>query len=552
MKPIDIKPKDLEIVKKILAEHVSEFHVCAFGSRVQWTAKDSSDLDLVVMTEKPLPSAKMTDLKEAFTESDLPFKVDVVDWATTKEGFRKIIDKQAVNFWPEQILFSEIRLGDVCDKIGSGATPRGGNSVYLDIGTISLIRSQNIYNDGFHKDGLAYITQKHADELKNVEVKKGDLLLNITGDSVARCCQVDPDVLPARVNQHVAIIRPDGKTLDNKYLRYYMISPTTQDNLLSMAGAGATRPALTKSMIENLKISAPDLQTQSAIAFILGTLDDKIDLNRRMNNTLEEIARAIYKSWFVDFDPVKKKAAGLPTGLPEDVEKLFPKEFERSELGEMPTGWKVQSISDLAEKIGMGPFGSSIKVSTFIEAGIPVISGQHLKETLLDDNTYNFISIEQAEKLRNSNVYQGDIIFTHAGNIGQVAYIPTTSQYNRYILSQRQFYLRCKQDIITPIFLVYYFKSSVGQHCLLSNSTTTGVPSISQPVTNLKTIKFGLPNKLCIQAFSNQINKIHLMIGFNKKQIYKLTELRELLIPRLLSGSMPIHDAEKLLKEANV
>src|SRR5690554_1843217 len=106
------------------------------------------------------------------------------------------------NDWPQ------VELGPLCSKIGSGATPRGGEKVYLAKGDIALIRSQNVHNDGFKTDGLAYIAEEHADQLANVTVEPHDVLLNITGDSVARCCQVAPSVLPARVNQHVAIIRP--------------------------------------------------------------------------------------------------------------------------------------------------------------------------------------------------------------------------------------------------------------------------------------------------------------------------------------------------------
>lgn len=113
---------------------------------------------------------------------------------------------------------SVVGLSSVCSKIGSGATPRGGSNVYLEHGPFTLIRSQNVYNEGFNKDGLACINEEHAEELRNVEVQSGDVLLNITGDSVARCCQVVDDVLPARVNQHVAIIRPDAEQLDPRYL----------------------------------------------------------------------------------------------------------------------------------------------------------------------------------------------------------------------------------------------------------------------------------------------------------------------------------------------
>src|SRR5271165_2310214 len=110
-----------------------------------------------------------------------------------------------------------------------------------------------------------------------------DVLLNITGDSVARCCQVTKDILPARVNQHVAIIRPRPDELDARFLRYVLVSPSMQSHLLALASAGATRNALTKAMIESLEVPAPALPVQKAIAHILGTLDDKIELNRRMN-----------------------------------------------------------------------------------------------------------------------------------------------------------------------------------------------------------------------------------------------------------------------------
>ena len=244
--------------------------------------------------------------------------------------------------------WAPIRLGPVCAKIGSGATPRGGSDVYLDKGPYSLIRSQNIYNEGFHRDGLAFIGEDHAAELGNVEVLEDDVLLNITGDSVARCCQVDPSVLPARVNQHVAIIRPDPERLVPRFLRYVLVSPEMQDRLLSWAGSGGTRNALTKGMIESLEILAPeDPGEQRAIAHILGTLDDKTELNRRMNETLEAMARALFKSWFVDFDPVRAKAEGGDPGLPKPLADLFPDRFEDSELGEIPAGWGVESLSDL-------------------------------------------------------------------------------------------------------------------------------------------------------------------------------------------------------------
>jgi type I restriction enzyme S subunit len=142
----------------------------------------------------------------------------------------------------------------------------------------------------------------------------------------------------------------------------------------------------------------------------------------------------------------------------------------------------------------MGPFGSSIKVETFVDQGVPVISGQHLNGSRLDDAVgYNFITPEHADRLKNANVQRGDVIFTHAGSIGQVAYIPANSKYERYVISQRQFYLRPDPSLVLPEFIVAYFKTPEGQHKLLANTSQVGVPSIAQPVTYLRTIEIPLP-----------------------------------------------------------
>ena len=221
--------------------------------------------------------------------------------------------------------WAPLRLGDVCNKIGSGATPRGGKESYLRDGPYRLIRSQNVHNNQFVDDGLAHIDERQAEELKSVEVHQGDVLLNITGDSVARVCQAPWEVLPARVNQHVAIIRPDPKKLSPTFLRYYLVMRETQIQLLSWAGSGGTRKALTKEMIEALQIRAPrEVVDQEAIADILGAFDNKIEQNRRRNATLEAVAHGLFRSWFVDFDPVQAKMADRKPFVSNDIWDLFP------------------------------------------------------------------------------------------------------------------------------------------------------------------------------------------------------------------------------------
>ena len=207
--------------------------------------------------------------------------------------------------------------------------------------------------------------------------------------------------------------------------------------------------------------------------------------------------------------------------------------------------WRTMRIEDIARKIAMGPFGSNIKVETFVPRGVPIISGQHLHNARLHERPgFNFITEEHAEKLKNSNVFAGDIVFTHAGNIGQASYIPQTSQFGRYVISQRQFYVRCDSSKILPTFIIYFFKSPQGQHALLANTSSTGVPSISRPVTYLRSIKVPIPPKPIVEQFHEVVKGFHLRSGLNTAESRVLTAFRDTLLPKLISGVIRIRKME--------
>ena len=169
---------------------------------------------------------------------------------------------------------SKAKLKDLCLKIGSGATPKGGNNVYLDKGNYSLIRSQNIYNEGFSEQGIVYISDADAKKLENVDVKEDDILINITGDSVARVSLPNKKYLPARVNQHVSILRANPEKLDFKFLKYVLVEKSMQEYLLTLASSGATRNALTKAMLENIEIDLPSLNDQKRISNFLASASE--------------------------------------------------------------------------------------------------------------------------------------------------------------------------------------------------------------------------------------------------------------------------------------
>ena len=179
--------------------------------------------------------------------------------------------------------WQEKPLKEITTKIGSGATPRGGKAVYIDNG-VALIRSMNVHNGFFKYENLAHISDEAANLLNGVELKQNDVLFNITGASIARCCVVPDDAIPARVNQHVAIIRPITDIVYPRFLSYVLMSKTHQKELLSIGLSGATRQALTKKDLENHIVSLPSNHKQKEILEILDNFSLKV-------RELEEISR---------------------------------------------------------------------------------------------------------------------------------------------------------------------------------------------------------------------------------------------------------------------
>lgn len=188
----------------------------------------------------------------------------------------------------------------------------------------------------------------------------------------------------------------------------------------------------------------------------------------------------------------------------------------------------------------MGPFGSNIKVSTFVPEGVPIISGNHLRGYFLEEHEFNYIAEEHAERLKNSIVFPHDLIFTHAGNIGQVAMIPDGCKYDRYVLSQRQFYLRCDEAKVVPEFLLMFFHSASGQHELLSYANQTGVPSIAQPASNLKKIPFKCPPMQEQLMWQEQVHPLLGRYLNNRLENDRLSTLRDALLPKLMSGELDV------------
>ncbi|MCA1626123.1 MAG: restriction endonuclease subunit S [Acidobacteria bacterium] len=417
------------------------------------------------------------------------------------------------------------KLKDVCSKIGSGATPKGGKESYLAEG-ISLIRSQNILDFNFSTNGLAFIDERQANQLSNVVVEENDVLLNITGDSVARVCQVPQNILPARVNQHVAIIRTNQQKLSSEFLKYYLLNPTFKAYMLGLAASGATRNALTKGMIEEFEITAPEsLTEQKAIAKILSSLDDKIDLNRRMNATLEAIARALFKAWFVDFEPVRAGLENCPSeSASPEIAKLFPSEFENG----VPKGWTFGTLSDIAVNSRQNINPNEIKTETAY-VGLEHIPRKNIALT-------EWGKSDKAESTK-SRFKANDILFGRLRPyFHKVVIAPIDGICSTDILV-----IRPKNTHHFGQTLIHFSSDEIIQY---ADRLSNGAKMPRTSWSDLAKFEIVIPTKQVSEEFSKFAVSIAEKIKLNISENKALEQIRDSLLPRLISGKIRVGELD--------
>ena len=171
--------------------------------------------------------------------------------------------------------------------------------------------------------------------------------------------------------------------------------------------------------------------------------------------------------------------------------------------------YETYRVTDLIDEIAMGPFGSNIKVSCFVDSGVPVLNGSNLEGFSLSEKTFRYVTRKKADSLNKANAHRGDIVITHRGTLGQIVFIPQDSKYDRYVISQSQFRVRCN-DKVLPEYLVYYFHTPIGQHKLLSNASQVGVPALARPSSTFQQIEVVLPElsiQKCVVEIISTIQK---------------------------------------------
>ncbi len=531
---VDLRPDHWAIVCSILRQHVPDREVLAFGSRATWTAKDYSDLDLAIMGDEPLTLDATSALAEGFGESDLPFKVDVVDWAKIDNIFRNIVrrDGVAVQVPREtskatgpacrslstsgESIEEASQLG-ICAEIVMGQSPPG-NTTNTSGDGVPLLNGPTEF--GSHHPEPAQFT---TDARKMAY--PGDLLFCVRGSTTGRMNWADQEYA---IGRGIASLRHKRGQQFQPFVQ--AVVEFSLPDLLNQA-TGSTFPNVSARQLATIWWPPLKLSEQRAIAHILGTLDDKIELNRRMNETLEAMARALFKSWFVDFDPVRAKMEGHDTGLPRHLADLFPDRLVDSELGEIPEGWEVASLGDVAalRRKGIDPASEASDTPYIGLADMPRGS-----IALTDWGETGSVSS------RKSAFKAGDILFgklrPYFHKVG-IAPVDGLCSTDIVVLGARKpkwsaFVLAC---VSSSAFVAHTSQTATG----------TKMPRTSWQA--MRRYELGRPTDTMASEFQRTVSPMLRRIVSNIHESRTLTALRDALLPKLISGEIRLGKTARII-----
>jgi type I restriction enzyme S subunit len=384
---------------------------------------------------------------------------------------------------------------------------------FRDSGHCLFLNTGNVTASGFDFSHCQFITEEKDSILRKGKLERGDLIVTTRG-TVGNVAYYGHRVPfdHVRINSGMVIFRADTNKIDSLFLYQFLRSKLFEEQVGAL-GTGSAQPQLPIRDINRIQIPVPPLREQKAIANILSALDDKIDLNGRMNETLEAIAQALFKSWFVDFDPVRVLSGQMPEKPPfltaEAARKSgFPDRFQDSELGEIPAGWRVESLGDVVEFA----YGKALKEQNRRAGCVPVF-GSNGRVGWHD------------ETLRKGP----GIIVGRKGNAGTVVWAPTD-----FFAIDTTFYVLAKGSCRSLYFLFYALRAQD----LASLGADSAVPGLNRNLAYMS--KQVVPTPGLLDAFDRQVRPLFDHIHHNDEQSRTLASLRDTLLPKLLNGELSI------------
>ena len=511
---IDITAEQRKTLLALLAKHLPNTAAWVYGSRAKWTSRPQSDLDLVVFAP-PEQNGRVADLREAFEESNLPFRVDLFVWNNTPARFRKQIEAEHVVLVESgnQSAVADrptVTLGKVADII-MGQSPSGDTVSTESSHGIALLNGPTEFG-AFHPAPVQFTTaaRKYA--------QPSDLLFCVRGSTTGRMNWADQEYA---IGRGIAAIRHRQEPMLQSLIRGAI--EVNLPELLNRA-TGSTFPNVSASQLAEIPYPNLSKFEQRAIARILGTLDDKIELNRRMNETLEAMAQALFRSWFVDFDPVRAKMAGRDPGLPPAIAALFPDRMVNSELGQIPEGWKIGCLGDIAVSPRRGISPADLHDET------PYIGLEHMPRrsiALADWETARKVTSNKSVFKKGQFLFGKLRPYFHKVGIAPVDGIcstdivvvaPKEAEWSAFVLA----------SISSPAFVAY------------TNQASTGTKMPRTSWANMSLYPLCLPSVSAAQAFQNAVQPMIDRIVSNIHKGRGLAALRNALLPKLLSCELSV------------
>jgi len=469
--------------------------------------------------------------------------------------------------WREELL------EDLADEITVGHVG-SMTSEYLDSG-VPFFRSKNINPFRIEWDDVRYISREFHNKLKKSALSPGDVVIVRTGKPGATA--VIPDSIPEANCSDLVIIRP-GARLDKQFLVYYLNSIASHH--IASHLVGAVQQHFNVGAARKLRMFLPNLPEQQRIAHILGTLDDKIELNRRMNRTLEAMAQAIFKSWFVDFEPVRAKAAAKAAGAsaaaieraamaaisgrsideaidqegyfddlrPENRKSLaqttalFPDSFQDSELGEIPAGWVNSSLNnalgkDVREAVKTGPFGSNLHASDYAETGVPLILVKHVMDGAIAADGTPLVGKTKADTLPQYFLKENDIVVTRVGRVGDTAIVPKSQVGWMFSGQMLRVRLPGGGNVLAQWLAAWYrtpqFRNAI-EICAVGSTRA----SLNTKI--LAGMQFCLPSIQVQHKFAEFACPLGELASRKRIESVNLVKIRDTLLPQLLSGTLTL------------
>lgn len=420
-------------------------------------------------------------------------------------------------------------VGSICDLVTKGTTPTTLGFGFKE-GDVNFVKVESITRDGcFIGDKLGRISDATHRALKRSQLRAGDVLFTIAG-TIGRTAVVSDSILPANTNQAVAIARPKAGLVMSLFLRYVLSNPNFTATAINRT-VQSVQANFSLTELRDSRLLLPTLEEQSLIVAVLGTLDDRISLLRKTNTTLEAIAQALFKSWLVDFDPVRAKQQGIaPTGMDEATAALFPDSFEASSIGMVPSGWKVRPLDAIATYLN----GLALqKFPPTADAWLPVIKIAQLRkgDATGADRASRAIKPEYV-------VQNGDVLFSWSGSLEVEVWCGGEGALNQHLFK------------VTSVdypkwFYFLWTKHHLDHFRQIAASKATTMGHIQR--VHLTEAKALVPPAALLDAVNACFASLLERRIENELQAQTLAALRDTLLPRLISGQLRLPQAESQL-----